>query len=232
LAAIVVVNYTYIKLLGLKIFKAWLGLCEEAGACPGQLTHGGLGGIPRLQAQLAQDVPARQFNQWECGFSLSSQQALGASSVADPLENSTNESAAFRLAANMDLPTVHTPLEVSGVADPHHINANPDSCFHFDAVTDPAILFLIRVMRICDHWSQDPPRLHFNPLRLHCECLGRSMAPFEPPQLLNLGVYADQHPVFDFDFDEDPDPDPGFHSDADPDPQSWKHPYYMYAWRK
>ncbi len=73
LAAIIVVSYTYIKLLALKIFKAWLWLCEEAGACPGQLTHGGLGGIPRLQAQLAQDVPAWEFNQWECGFSLSSQ---------------------------------------------------------------------------------------------------------------------------------------------------------------
>jgi hypothetical protein len=31
------------------------------------------------------------------------------------------------------------------------------------------ILLLIKVMRICDHWSTDPPALPFEPLRIHCQ---------------------------------------------------------------
>ncbi len=53
------------------------------------------------------------------------------------------------------------------VADPHQFNAVPDPAFHFSD-QDPTfhrfrirILILIRVMRICDHWSTDPPGLHF-----------------------------------------------------------------------
>ncbi len=31
------------------------------------------------------------------------------------------------------------------------------------------IRILIKVMRICDHWSKDPPGLYFEPLHLHCK---------------------------------------------------------------
>ncbi len=51
---------------------------------------------------------------------------------------------------------------------------------------------------------RDPPRLHYESMRLHCERPRLSMAPFRTStlQLLN------------FDLDADPEPDPGFHSDA------------------
>ncbi len=39
------------------------------------------------------------------------------------------------------------------------------------------ILLFIKVMRFCDCWSKDPPRLHFERLRLHCERPRPSMAP-------------------------------------------------------
>jgi hypothetical protein len=47
------------------------------------------------------------------------------------------------------------------------LNADPDTAFHFsaDADADPYPA-LIKVMRICDHWSTDPPGLHFEPLQL------------------------------------------------------------------
>jgi hypothetical protein len=45
-------------------------------------------------------------------------------------------------------------------------------------------------MRICDHWSTDPPGLHCERSRLH----------FEPLELLNFHFVADA------------DPDPPFHS--------------------
>jgi hypothetical protein len=57
------------------------------------------------------------------------------------------------------------------------------------------ILLLIKVMKICDHWSTDSPRLHF-----------------EPPQVLNFDLDADPDPAFDFNVD--PDPDTAFHSNA------------------
>jgi hypothetical protein len=60
------------------------------------------------------------------------------------------------------------------------------------------IQLLFRIMGICDHWSVDPPGLHFEPSGLHCE---RPRLYFEP---LN--------------FDFNADPDPAFHSFADPDP--------------
>ncbi len=68
--------------------------------------------------------------------------------------------------------------------------------FHFNLDLDPIfslkrirILFLTKVMRICDH---------FEALRLHCERLWPSSDPFKAPHLLN------------FFFDEEPDPDPAF----------------------
>jgi hypothetical protein len=68
------------------------------------------------------------------------------------------------------------------------------------------ILFLYQVMRICDHWSTDPPQLHFAPLRLHCERSRLSMVQFT----------ASTAP--------DPDPDPAFESGAVLDPM-----FYSYA---
>ncbi len=61
--------------------------------------------------------------------------------------------------------------------DSHHFNAGPDPgpAFHRNADSDPAfpfnadpvqILLLTKVIRICDHWSTDPPRIHFE-LSLH-----------------------------------------------------------------
>ncbi len=60
------------------------------------------------------------------------------------------------------------------------------------------ILLIIKVMRICDKWSREPPRLHSDPPRpqwLH----------FESLQLLIF--YSDANPDTTFDFD----PDPAFH---------------------
>jgi hypothetical protein len=82
------------------------------------------------------------------------------------------------------------------------------------------VLLLIKVMPICDHWSTDPTRLHFDPRRLKC---GRPRLHFEPLKLMGFDFYAD------------PDPDPALHSNtdpaeasqnnADPDPQ----PYYAHC---
>ncbi len=44
------------------------------------------------------------------------------------------------------------------------------------------ILIVIKVMRICDHWSTEPPGL------LNCKRPRPSKAPFEPLQLLNLNL--------------------------------------------
>ncbi len=55
---------------------------------------------------------------------------------------------------------------------------------------------LVKVMWICDHWSTDPPRLHFEPLRLHHE---RLMA---HPHCSILVYYICQ--ILDCDADQDP----------------------------
>jgi hypothetical protein len=101
------------------------------------------------------------------------------------------------------------------------------------------ILFLVNVMRMCDHWSIGPPRLHFEPLRLHCKHLGPYIVLFcgtaanefwilDADPAFNYG--ADPHPAFhsEADPDSDPvfrnnaDPDPTFKNKADPGPQYWK----------
>ncbi len=72
------------------------------------------------------------------------------------------------------------------------------------------ILFVIKVMRICDHWSTDPPGLH----------VGRplpSTAPFWASKLLNFDLRADQEP----DFPSNVDPDPASKTNADPGPKPW-----------
>jgi len=40
------------------------------------------------------------------------------------------------------------------------------------------ILLLIKVIRICDHWSTDSQGFHFEPPRLHCKCSRPSTTPF------------------------------------------------------
>ncbi len=62
------------------------------------------------------------------------------------------------------------------------------------------IVLLIKVIRICDHWSRDSSRLH-------CE----------RPQLLNFNLDAHPDPAVDF------DADPAFHSHANADPASKNH---------
>jgi hypothetical protein len=75
--------------------------------------------------------------------------------------------------------------------DSHHVDADPDldPSFYFDVDLDldpdlkfnliqNRILLLIKVMQICNHWSTDPPRLHFEHL-----------------QLLNFGFDADPYPA-------------------------------------
>jgi hypothetical protein len=65
--------------------------------------------------------------------------------------------------------TIHAHL--NRVADPLHCNADPDPAYHLNVDLDPAfftlmrirILLRIKVMTVCDHWSVDPPGLHFEP---------------------------------------------------------------------
>jgi hypothetical protein len=49
------------------------------------------------------------------------------------------------------------------VADPHHIDADPNSSFHFDADPDPAPHQSNAILKICDHWYTDPERRNFEP---------------------------------------------------------------------
>ncbi len=63
------------------------------------------------------------------------------------------------------------------------------------------ILLIIKVMRICDHWSKDPPRLVYT-----------SIVRVRGPPLLHLGASK----ASEFDFNEDPDP--AIYSNADPEP--------------
>jgi hypothetical protein len=86
------------------------------------------------------------------------------------------------------------------------------------------ILLLIKVIKIFYYWPSgppwlqcEPPRLRFEPLRL------QGVNPwlhFEPLELLNVDIDADQDPSPYFDFDADPDP--VFDFDADQDKTSQK----------
>jgi hypothetical protein len=69
------------------------------------------------------------------------------------------------------------------------------------------IQLLFEVIRICDHWFIDPPRLHFEPPR-------PSMAVFEPQKLFNLYLNADRDPAF-HSTNANPEPDPASKNDAD-----------------
>ncbi len=72
------------------------------------------------------------------------------------------------------------------------LNADPDPNFHL------GILLLNKGMRICDHWSMDPPELHLEPQNLHLV----NPRPFKAPYW-TLKAPADL--------------DPAFHSNADTD---------------
>ncbi len=67
---------------------------------------------------------------------------------------------------------------------------DPDPAVHFNADLDPA---LMKLMRICDHWSTELQEIHF-------------WAFTHSLQLLN------------FDMNADPDLEPAFRFNADPDP--------------
>jgi hypothetical protein len=53
-------------------------------------------------------------------------------------------------------------------ADPHHFDGDPDPTLHLMRIRS-RILLLIKVMRICDHWSTDHPRPY---LSLHASVVG------------------------------------------------------------
>ncbi len=69
------------------------------------------------------------------------------------------------------------------------------------------IRFLIKVMRIRDHWSADHSWPYFEPPGLHCERSWPSTALF----------FLDSKAS---DLNADPDPDPAFHCNANPDSTS------------
>jgi hypothetical protein len=103
--------------------------------------------------------------------------------------------------------------QTSGVADPHHFNADQDPAFHLNADPDLArIWLLIKGMRICDHWSAEPPAagLHFEPPCLQCE---------------HSRFLASKASIFNFNADPNSashsyvDPAPAAKNNADPDPQ-------------
>jgi hypothetical protein len=85
---------------------------------------------------------------------------------------------------------LHPVLRTASDADtdpPFHLAADPDPdpAFYSDADPDPTchlmriqLLLLINVIRLSDHWSTDPPLLHFEQARLHCERPWSSIAPF------------------------------------------------------
>jgi hypothetical protein len=77
-----------------------------------------------------------------------------------------------------------------------HHDVDPEALFTFMLIR---ILILIKVTRICDHWSTDPPRLHFEHLRLHGERPQPSLTPFCASTALKILTY-------------DADPDPAFHN--------------------
>jgi hypothetical protein len=88
---------------------------------------------------------------------------------------------------------------MSSVADPHHIDVDPDQPFRFDVDPDPTL------KQIRDHWHMDLSRLHFKPPRLLCERPRTSMAPLQTPMAPEFGLHCEFGSRF--------------HSDAGSDPQ-------------
>ncbi len=60
------------------------------------------------------------------------------------------------------------------IADPHHINEDPDPFFHFNADPDCADHSDANLRPL----STDSTGIYFEPPRLYCERLGPSTAPF------------------------------------------------------
>ncbi len=54
------------------------------------------------------------------------------------------------------------------------------------------ILLLVKVTRIWDQWSTDPPEFHFEPSILHCK---RPRLHFEPLKLFNFDINTDSDPA-------------------------------------
>ncbi len=52
-------------------------------------------------------------------------------------------------------------------------------------------LLLITVIGICDHWSIDPPELHFEPLGSMVSVYGPSRLCFKPLRLMSFDLNAD-----------------------------------------
>ncbi len=78
------------------------------------------------------------------------------------------------------------------------------------------ILFLIKLMRVCYHWSEDPPRPHFEPSYTSIVSVyGHPLLQLDPPLVLNFDFDADPGPAFDFAADPYMDPDPASQNDAD-----------------
>ncbi len=99
--------------------------------------------------------------------------------------NSADPDPAFNFNADPD-PAFHFYPPDSDPA--FHFNADPDPAFHLNADPDKALILmrilielstvmriqtqiqrLFKVMGISDHWSKDPPGLHFEPPGLNCE---------------------------------------------------------------
>jgi hypothetical protein len=102
---------------------------------------------------------------------------------------------------------------LTGVADPHHVDADLVPTFYFDADVDPTFHF--DASRDPDPAQSDANLYHWHTDRLRSilSVHGPSWPHFEPLQLLKLiGLLFVPY------FDADPYPDPGFHTDADPDP--------------
>jgi hypothetical protein len=87
------------------------------------------------------------------------------------------------------------------MTDPHYFNADPDPAFHLHADPDPALQHT--VIRICDHWSRDPPVLHFEPPSLDCE-RPRLNFFFEPLKFLNFECGSGRIHLFFFNANPDP----------------------------
>ncbi len=103
------------------------------------------------------------------------------------------------------------------MTDPHHINADPIQLFTLKRIR---IMLHIKVMRIYQHWSTDPPRFHFELPRLR----------WERPQLEFPSVGPGDPWHFPYLWLMYPDPTPpltnGFRirkakKHADPNPQHW-----------
>ncbi len=102
-----------------------------------------------------------------------------------------------------------------GIADPHNLDADPNphpSIYLIRLFT--WMLILVKVIQIGVHWSTDPPKLCFEPPRLHCERLRTWKAPFWASQ-------AYEYPDLDL--------AQIMRIHVEPDPQPWLQVFCMHA---